>query len=130
MGGNVQYVQYLLSQRRALYHQSPVDRLGLDAVNKLKDGDGVPEGLVLEALDGALSLAPRLQPVVGPGDDLGLHDGGPARIESGEEAEGVGSHQLPDQGQGQCLVTVQDVLAWGEGGEYESIVTSYDTAIL
>ena len=113
-------MSYLLSQSLALYHQAPVHRLRLDAVHQLQDRSGVLQALVLEALDGAFGLAIGLQSAVGPGDDLGLHDWSATRVEFGEEGEGVGSHQLPDQGQRQHLVTVHDVVAWGGEREYEN----------
>ena len=49
--------------------------------------------------------------VVGPRDDLALHDGSAVLVELGEEGEGVGPHQLPHQGQRQGLVPVLDVRA-------------------
>ena len=62
--------------------------------------------LVLEVSDADLLL---LQLVVGPGDDLALHDGGVVAVELGQQGQGVGPHQLPDQGQGQRLVTLHDI---------------------
>ena len=42
--------------------------------------------------------------VVGPVDDLALHDGRAVGVQAGEEGEGVGPHQLPHQRQRQRLV--------------------------
>lgn len=52
-----------------------------------------------------------LELVVGPGDDLALHDGRVVGVELGQQGQGVGPHELPDQGQGQGLVTLHDVRA-------------------
>ena len=52
-----------------------------------------------------------LELVVGPCNDLALHNGRVVRVELGQQGQGVGTHQLPDQGQGQGPVTLHYVRA-------------------
>ena len=68
--------------------------------------DNIIHYLVLKVSDGDTLL---LELVVGPGDDLALHNGRVVRVELGQQGQGVGPHQLPDQGQGQGPVTLHDV---------------------
>ena len=65
--------------------------------------------LVLEVSNGDTLL---IKLIIGPGDDLALHNRRVVGVELGEEGQGVGPHQLPDQGQRQGPVTLHDVRAW------------------
>ena len=66
--------------------------------------------LVLKVSNGDALL---IELIIGPGNDLALHNGRVVGVELGEQGQGVGPHQLPDQGQGQGPVTLHDVRACG-----------------
>ena len=96
----LQIISYLIT----LDDKIPVDHTWLHHIDQVEDGERCLDGLVLEAVDADV-LAPLGQSGVGPGDDLALHDGRLVGVELGQQGQGVGSHQLPDQSQGQNLVT-------------------------
>ena len=93
---------------------TPVQGPGLQGLDQLKDGQTGPDLLVLEVSDGEAGL-PGLQPLVGPLDYLGLHHGqARAGVEPGEQGEGVGPHELPDQRQGEGRVTWHQEIKFGD----------------
>lgn len=88
--------------------EGSVDGTGLDGVEEVEEEETVADGGVLEAVDATASL----DGAVGPVDHVLVGDlttrGG---REGGEGGDDVEAHHLPDEGEGEGLVTVADIRA-------------------
>ena len=93
---------------RSVLHLNRGKQCTLLTANSLHDITCINH-LVLEVSNGDTLL---IKLIIGPGDDLTLHNRRAVGVELGEEGQGVGPHQLPDQGQRQGPVTLHDVRAW------------------
>jgi len=81
-----------------------------DRINEIDDGEGGGDVGVLEGGDGgALSVAG--EGLVDPGDNLVIGDAPFSASKLVEDGEGMSSHHLPDDGEGEGLASIEDILS-------------------